>query len=212
VGSLNGEVEWGAAGLALPGQSVSGDRHVVAPTPTGMLLGVVDGLGHGEEGAAAAEACARTLQENCTEPLLPLLGRCHERLHHTRGVTVSLACLDTRVGTLTWVGVGDVAGVWIRLAGGIPRHHLACRGGVVGRTLPPLHATTLPLRPRDLVILATDGLKTGFADEDGIAPQDSCERIAGWLLHRYARGTDDALVLVARYLGGASARRSQEPG
>jgi len=212
VGSLNGEVEWGVAGSVLPGQSVSGDRHMSAPTPSGILLGVVDGLGHGKEGAAAAEACVQTLQEYCAEPLLPLLERCHERLHRTRGVTLSLAHLDTRRETLTWVGVGDVAGVWIPTAVAVPRHHLACRGGVVGRTLPPLHSTTLPLRPRDLVIFATDGLKAGFADDTGIAPLDACERIAGWLLHRYARGTDDALVLVARYLGGASARRSQASG
>ena len=212
MGSLNGEVEWGSAGLALPGQSLSGDRHVIAPTPTGILLGVVDGLGHGEEGAAAAEACVQTLQEHCAEPLLPLFGRCHERLHGTRGATLSLAHLDTREETLTWVGVGDVAGVWIPPADGGPRHYLACRGGVVGRTLPPLHSTTFPLRPRDLVILATDGLKTSFADETAFAPLDSCERIAGWLLHRFSRGTDDALVLVVRYLGGASARRSQASG
>jgi negative regulator of sigma-B (phosphoserine phosphatase) len=101
--------------------------------------------------------------------------------------------------------VGDVAGVLIPPAGGVPRRHLACHGGVVGKNLPPLHATVLPLGHRDLVILATDGVEAGFADE--IFSQDPCDRIADGILKRFARGTDDALVLVARYLGGVSGRR-----
>ena len=40
--------------------------------------------------------------------------RCHDRLRATRGVVMSLASLDQERGILTWLGVGNVAGVVFR--------------------------------------------------------------------------------------------------
>jgi len=35
----------------MPGQAVSGDMHLVRPFEDGVLVALVDGLGHGEEAA-----------------------------------------------------------------------------------------------------------------------------------------------------------------
>ena len=47
--------EWASAFISLPGESQCGDRHFVADVPEGTLLAVVDGIGHGDEAAFAAE-------------------------------------------------------------------------------------------------------------------------------------------------------------
>src|SRR5437867_365164 len=47
-------VHWAVATLALEGERESGDLHLVQPVTDGVLIAVVDGLGHGEEAAAAA--------------------------------------------------------------------------------------------------------------------------------------------------------------
>jgi hypothetical protein len=49
------------------------------------------------------------------------------------------------------------------------------------------------------VIFATDGIRRDFAD--GLVPSGSCREIADHILKEHTRGSDDALVLVARYLG-----------
>jgi len=51
-------IEWGVATLALPGETQSGDRHLVKPVGSTVLVAVVDGLGHGAEAATAAQAAA----------------------------------------------------------------------------------------------------------------------------------------------------------
>jgi negative regulator of sigma-B (phosphoserine phosphatase) len=76
------------------------------------------------------------------------------------------------------------------------------RGGVVGYRLPLLRTSTLPVSPDDTLVLATDGIDGGH--RDGVRLADAPARIAEDLLARFALGTDDALVLVARYRGEAA--------
>jgi hypothetical protein len=76
-------------------------------------------------------------------------------------------------------------------------------GGVVGFQLPPLRPVVATLARGDTLALATDGLRGEFAER-----VDARERPAGLaelLLRQFARPTDDALILVARYLGAKTA-------
>jgi phosphoserine phosphatase RsbX len=193
-------VDWGAAGFAL--EVESGDVHAVAPFPGGVLVGLIDGLGHGIEAAAAAQAAARLLAAHAGEPVVALVERCHEALHGTRGAVMSVASFQARRGAMTWTGVGNVEAVLLRAdrAASPPREAIALRGGIVGYQLPHLRDWVLPVSPGDLLIMATDGLHDGFSD--GVVMHESPQRIADSILARHARGSDDAHVLVARYLGG----------
>lgn len=72
--------------------------------------------------------------------------------------------------------------------------------GVVGHELPPLRTATVALERGDLVLMATDGVDPGYADD--LEPAGSCGAISRAVLERHARDSDDALVVVIRYLGG----------
>ncbi len=194
-------LEWGAASLALPGHTESGDLHLVAPFPNGVLVAVVDGLGHGFEAAAASEVALATLEEHAHEPVTSLVHRCHERLKGTRGVVMSLASFIVQDGTMTWLGVGNVEGILLRshTNANPAREWIVPRAGVVGYSLPSLRASVLHVGLGDTLIFATDGIRPSFAESP---LSDSPQRIAERILARSGRDTDDALVLVARYLGG----------
>jgi serine phosphatase RsbU (regulator of sigma subunit) len=194
-------VHWGVATLALAGQAESGDLHLVAPVANGVLVAVVDGLGHGEEAAAAAKLAVQTLEQFADEPPLSLVQRCHAALKGTRGVVMSLACFDAHRGTMTWLGVGNVEGLvhhahWAERSA---RAGLVTRGGIVGSELPPVQAAVVPVEAGDTLVFATDGIRSGFSDDVSVG--EDPQRLADHLLSRYGKGTDDALVLVARYVG-----------
>jgi serine/threonine protein phosphatase PrpC len=194
-------IEWGVAARPLEGQAESGDFHVVQPFPNGVLVAAVDGLGHGPEAAAAARSAVVTLADYAHEPVISLARRCHERLLRTRGVVMSLASFNALDSTMRWLGVGNVEGVLLRADGmaSPARESILLRGGVVGFQLPALHASILPVTRGDVLILATDGIRSGFVED--VTLSDPPQRIAEQILARRASGTDDALVLVARYLG-----------
>jgi serine/threonine protein phosphatase PrpC len=201
VGALTLDlIEWGVATLALPGGTESGDLHVVVPFANGVLAAVIDGLGHGGDAAAAARIAAATLVEHPQESVTALVQRCHRRLQGTRGAVMSLASFTALDGTMTWLAVGNVEGVLVRAgAGSREKENVLLCGGVVGYQLPSLRASVIPVTPGDTLALATDGIRSGFADalSLGAPPQV----VADCILAEFNRGTDDALVLVVRYRG-----------
>jgi phosphoserine phosphatase RsbX len=196
-------IEWGVATLVLPGEKQSGDLHLVKATARGVLVAVVDGLGHGSEAASAAHAAVAALNRHSDESPLRLLERCHGALQGTRGAVLSLASFD-QGRSLTWVGVGNVEGRLLHTDGAERfarlRESLVTRGGIVGSQLPRVQPRTLPVAFGDTLIFATDGIKENFTDR---LPADAApQQLADQILASYRKGTDDALVLVARYRGG----------
>src|SRR5258708_21493503 len=101
-------VECGVAGRMLEGQSVSGDRHVIRPFKDGVLLAVIDGVGHGDEAAAAAKAAADILEIHASGQVISLVKLCHQALAQTRGAVMTLASLNKLYPTLTWLRRGNV--------------------------------------------------------------------------------------------------------
>src|SRR5256885_267334 len=81
------------------------------------------------------------------------------------------------------------------LSGGRPR------GGVVGYRLPRLVPSVVSVAPGDVLVFATDGIER--PSFEGLRMSDPPGRIAGDILARFARDTDDALALVVRYRGEA---------
>jgi phosphoserine phosphatase RsbX len=194
-------VEYGVATFILPGQSESGDRHLVCSGQSGILLAAIDGIGHGQEAASAARAAASVLKEGMGAPVISLVERCHEKLRSTRGVVLSLAFIDAVHGMMTWLGVGNVQGVLMRSRSknGCAREALLLRGGVVGSQLPPLQAAVLPIARGDTLFFATDGIRSDFAET--LSPLENPQRAADRILQQCRGGSDDALILVSRLRG-----------
>ena len=167
----------------------------------GALVAVVDGLGHGDEATSAALTAVAMLRENAGLPVVALVQRCHQALIQTRGAVVTVASFNSLEGTLSWLSVGNVAGLLLRAnRKAIPPIESAIlRGGLVGYQLPALRASVIPVSTGDLLLLASDGISSGF--EQGVIATDRPQEIADRIMSRHFKGNDDALALVVRYLG-----------
>lgn len=193
-------LELGVAAKALPGQTSSGDLHVVKSRSDRALVAALDGVGHGAEAELAAKTACAILERYAEEPTIALVRRCHEALRGTRGVVMSMASFNMAHGLMTWIGVGNVQGILLRIgsSAALEEESLLLRAGVVGIQLPPLQAEILPVAPGDSLILATDGVQTDF--NRGLARNQAPQKAAEMILARHGRATDDALILIARYL------------
>jgi phosphoserine phosphatase RsbX len=181
-------VEWSVASRPLAGQSVSGDLHAVIPWREGVLLAVMDGLGHGDEATTAARGAVQVLEQHAGESVDSLVQQCHRALQRTRGVVMTLVSLDTRRNTAAVIGVGNVETVIFRSdPHARPRRQsVFLRGGVVGYKLPILHVDAMAVAPGDLIVFATDGVREDFAD--GVNLMEPLPRMVERLIAENLRG------------------------
>jgi phosphoserine phosphatase RsbX len=194
-------VEWGVAMRCRRGEATSGDLAVVTLLPEGVLVAGIDGLGHGDEAARAARKAAEVVRESPSQDLALLVQRCHDALKGTRGAAITLAFVSLSEGGVTWLGVGNVEG---RVLSGDPsatqpKGSLPLGNGVPGHELPPVRATRLDLRTGDVIVLATDGVASAFADSLDVS--GSTQAISERILSDHWKPLDDGLVVTVRYLG-----------
>jgi phosphoserine phosphatase RsbX len=199
--SEHSEIEWGVAIRAAPGQTVSGDAFVVQRRAGRVLLAVVDGLGLGNEAAIAANTAVSIMKRYAADKVDSLVNRCHRSLMMSRGAVMTLVSIETDTRSLTWLGVGNVEAALLRAdPAALPSiEKLQLHGGLVGYQMPILKASKLTIERNDLLVLTTDGI--GGDVTEGISREEPVRKIADSIIERHAKSNDDALALVARYLG-----------
>src|SRR5262249_32002827 len=152
---ITGILDWSVAQRTRPGEKDSGDRYLVQAVPSGLLVAVADGIGHGARAAQAAELAVDHLSKMNTTSLGTAVQQCHEKLQGTRGVVLSLALFNVLENTMVWLSVGNVEGRLLRVnaRGETRQETLLLRGGVLGDHVPQLVPLTLPVGHGDLLLL-----------------------------------------------------------
>jgi negative regulator of sigma-B (phosphoserine phosphatase) len=196
------ELERGVAGSAIAGESRSGDLAVFAGYAGGALVAVLDGLGHGDAAADASAIAAEVIRRHRAAPAADLLQRCHDALKRTRGVVMTMAWFDLEDLEFSWAGVGNVEARLVRGAAAYGDRHDSALvlGGVVGYNLPTVRPSTFDLHTGDAVAFATDGIEADYSNS--LAPGVPAQLLADRIYQRHHKGTDDALAVVVRYVGG----------
>jgi phosphoserine phosphatase RsbX len=198
---LDSFIEWDVAQRAFNGQEKSGDCCLVKPFGSSVLVVVVDGLGHGDDAAAAAKIAVDVLEANAPDDIVSLFKRTHEALRQSRGAVMSMALINCPDAKMTWIGVGNVEGLLLRADPDIQpqKESLLVRPGVVGGSSPSLDPFVISIMRGDTLVFATDGIRSGF--DEAINSHDPPREISANIMSRYSKESDDALVLVARYMG-----------
>jgi phosphoserine phosphatase RsbX len=185
---------------ALEGEVECGDQYLVKELNDGILLAVVDGLGHGEEAAFAAKKAIQTIDAHSNEPIETLFKLCNEALHDTRGAAITIAKISVKY-KLSYMAVGNVIGVCWKMdeEAKFERESIFMEGGIVGTRLPLLRQVNeITMAPGNIFILATDGIKTQFEIEP--PKLGTPEKIAEKIFTTYRNKNDDGLVLVVQLL------------
>jgi serine/threonine protein phosphatase PrpC len=195
-------IEFGVATRPATGETLSGDDFIVEPSNETTLVAVIDGLGHGPEAAAATSRAVGFIREHAAQPLVSLVEGCHRALRKTRGVVLAVAQLDPDGGSLTWLGVGNIEARVFRSGRDWGQSDtLLMRGGVVGYQIPALRPRSLGLGRGDLLVMATDGIQSGYPN--ALKPTQTVQASADSVLADYGNDSDDALVLISRLNGGS---------
>jgi hypothetical protein len=186
-------VALGFSKRAAEGETVCGDAFTAEQCGSGVLVGVVDGLGHGPLAASASEAFIEVIREDTLRPLDDLMSKAHERLSGTRGAAAALLRIDASAGHVEFTGVGNIH---MHSVGPVKMKPV-CVPGVVGHRIRKLRTFEFELPDTMLIAVCSDGISSGVRLEE--FAHLSVQEIAESILETYGRTYDDATCVVARY-------------
>ena len=184
----------------IDGESVSGDGYWIRADPAGVLLVVIDALGHGQAATDVLEMTLAALEVAEPSAIDRLFQVLDERLSGTRGAVAAIAWISPRERQLTWASIGDVQGT---IASGQARTTLVGKPGILGYHSPRASPKSVPFAGADILCMATDGVLPGFAVE--VQPLLGLEEIAR-RVETFMKREDDSLALLAKFDGAAAWR------
>jgi anti-sigma regulatory factor (Ser/Thr protein kinase) len=189
-------LDLGAATRACPGKEVNGDAFVIEPWNESVLVGVIDGVGHGPLAHQAAQAARKYVEDHAQQPLKVIFRGAGHACRATQGVAMALAGIEWAEGKLTFASVGNVEA---RLFGTPERVNFVVRRGVIGLNAPDPVVTDHPWQATSLLVLHSDGMHSRWRWEDFSHLQEAAATVlAQQMLERLARDNDDATVVVVK--------------
>ncbi|MBL9039123.1 MAG: SpoIIE family protein phosphatase [Archangium sp.] len=174
----------------MPGLSSCGDAAVISEVKGVQLFAVIDGLGHGPDAEASAQAAAVAVRATASDGLDEVFARVHGALGGLRGVVLAAIRIDAQGATFAGVGNIDIFG-----PEGVARP--VSIPGIVGSGRYRFRPFSLDVRAGQRWVLASDGLRasavTTLLHAETRPPADA---FAEALIAQAARPNDDACVLV----------------
>ncbi|HWB59256.1 MAG TPA: ATP-binding protein [Chthoniobacteraceae bacterium] len=190
-------LEFGVATRAYRRLPENGDAFVIRQWEGFALVGIIDGLGHGQFAQRASQTARHYIEQHFDQSLDNLFRGAGRACRATRGVVMTLARFDMAARKVLIAGIGNVEARLI--ANGDPaRANFVSRRGIVGLNAPNPLVVEIPWKTGNFLILHSDGLKThwNWTDFPGLA-HEKPGVIAQRLLYALGKIDDDATVLVA---------------
>jgi len=205
----------------------NGDAFVVKHWAENVLVGVIDGLGHGEFAHVAADAARLYVEAHYDRPLEEIFQGTARACQNTRGVVMALARFDWGEGNVSVASIGNIEP---RVFPAAEAFHFRTRRGVIGlnapeplvtrRSWPPAMEARGSVRtafnsppvlpspssesftnpPHPLFILHSDGLGTHWSQGQVELSDQPATVLARELLRKLAKPYDDATVIVVKDL------------
>ncbi len=189
----------GALSLPHPNEIECGDNWASRRVDGICQTVVVDGLGHGEQAAFAAQTAIEIFERQTrilsTVELLQLI---HQALRSTRGAAAAVVTLDAAANKVRFAGVGNIAGVIVTED---RQRQMVSHNGIIGFEARKMHEFVYDWQPSAILVLHSDGLQTRWNLDDyaGIRLRQP-GLIAGLLLRDFNRGTDDVIVVAIKQI------------
>jgi anti-sigma regulatory factor (Ser/Thr protein kinase) len=197
-GEASCDVGFQIGGISVPasGETECGDAWQEEQRPGSATILVVDGLGHGPDAAVAAREAVRAFEASAEALPVPRVEALNAALRATRGAALAVAHIDAARKTVRFAGLGNITAAIHRQDS---VRHLVSQHGTAGHGTRRVEEYTYPWDDQSVLVMHSDGIT---ARQDLAAYPGLLERhpglVAGVLYRDFARGRDDATVVVAR--------------
>lgn len=185
----------GVATAPKPGFADNGDGYVIRSWDSKLMVGVLDGIGHGAAAKAATQRAVSYIDAHFEQPLEAIFRGVGIACRGTRGVVMALARFDWAAHTIEFASIGNVEA---RVYGVDQPMVFPVRRGILGVNAPDPRVTTVPWPTHAMLVLFSDGVVRHWGDTAPASSAVSASALAQRLLSDFNRLTDDATLLVVK--------------
>lgn len=186
----------GGASRAHPKMVKNGDAFIIKRWKNKVLVGIIDGLGHGEHAYQASNTALQYVEKYFDQPLLQIILGVEKDCRNTRGVVMALVLFNWEESKLTFASVGNII---TRVIGGPKSFGLVVRRGILGRNAQKPIIIERPWEKNYILVMHSDGVSTHWHwDDFSHLINNSARLIAFSILEKLANANDDATVVVVK--------------
>ncbi len=146
------------------GQILSGDEIVLCRQADYIVVGVIDGLGHGKKASEVAINIKDYIQEHHFLPLDTLLSQAHELFKGSQGAVVALAKIFAD-GQAQYIGLGNIE---TRLLSSQRSLILLPRDGALGIRSRRIEMTLWQMQANEILLFYSDGISNQIMKEGNL--------------------------------------------
>lgn len=189
-----------ALAVASPNESLCGDGYLIEYEPEKQIFNILilDGLGHGPGAYEAAQSAIKTYTHLPRESPSQVLKEIHQQIKKTRGAVGMALKFNFKEETLSYCGVGNIAGKTISYNNVKNLHSF---NGIVGHVMSSrIHDQEIPWHKGNLLLIHSDGLTSRW----NISQYERIHRhdlaiLAACLYRDHKRGNDDTTIIISKY-------------
>lgn len=188
---------WRIGAITKPaaGHDLGGDRAIVREAEGGLLLAIIDVLGHGRDADRVAQVAEDALFQAQWAEANDLLRMLDMELAGSVGAAAGIVTFRDGTTDGRFAGVGNTV---FKVLGGNPRT-LVSADGVLGQQATVPRPSTVVVQPDETVLMHSDGISSRV-DWRGTPEMTTIdvELAAREIMRRFGRAHDDISCIVAR--------------
>jgi hypothetical protein len=170
----------------------NGDAYLINEYENGILVGVIDGLGHGAKASKASNKAKYFVNKNKDLSLYDLIWGCHDALRDTRGSVIGLARIYTKTRKLEYAGIGDIEACILNDEHRRP----ISRPGIVGHNIRKVSTYEYDLSEGFAFYIHSDGISRRFKPVDYPLKKNP-EKAIQMIVKEWGKEIDDLTFILA---------------
>lgn len=177
------------------GEAVAGDAAIVREVEDGLVVALVDVLGHGIEAHDVAVRIVDFLERSTVSDPAALMTALHQHLRGSRGAAAGICHINRNDGVLRFVGHGNTRArrLWQQPS------RLVSKDGLLGSAIRGHNLQTMAIEPGDVLLFYSDGVTDRFdLDDYRHAISDTARSLARNVIEMFGKDYDDAACIAIR--------------
>lgn len=173
------------------GEVLSGDEVFLVRTENYVLLGIIDGLGHGKAAYQIAQEVKNYIETNHYQEIANLVRDAHQNFQGSRGAVVGLAKIQNN-GYIEFIGIGNIN---CKIISKTQELSLLSKDGALGIRTRNICTIQAKMEAGTQLVMYSDGFGSNLFRNTTTFPPKGSKTLVSNLIEQFGKTHDDVSLI-----------------